>query len=164
MKSPSVKICYFIGAILCFVGLGFALYLEYVDQLPPCPLCQLQRIVIGVMGVIFFTALFHSPTKLSAKIYGFIITFVGIIGMLLAGRQIYLQQTIPSHLQQECVPGLSYLFSIMPFGEALKTAIQGSGNCAKVMWQFLGLNIAEWSFIIFVVLILLSLWQIKNVK
>lgn len=164
MKLPSVKSFYLIGFLCCAAALGGALYLEYSQALAPCPLCQLQRIALGIIGALFFTALFFNPSKLSTKIYGVSISFFGIIGMLLAGRQIYLQHLPANSMTGECIPGLRYLFSIMPVREALKTAIKGSSNCADVLWKFLGLNLAEWTFIIFTCLLLLALWQIKRVK
>jgi disulfide bond formation protein DsbB len=45
-----------------------------------------------------------------------------------------------------------------PLGTTLQKLIQGTGECAKVDWTFLGMSIAEWSLACFVALALYALW------
>lgn len=163
MKFPSIKICYFFGFIVCAAMIGFALHLEYADNLLPCPLCQLQRIVLGIIGILFFLAMLTPVKRITILIYGFTISVFSTCGFLLAGRQIYLQH-LPSGVQESCGAGLSYLFKVFSVNQALMMAIKGTGECAKVVWRFLGLNIAEWSFIVFVLLAVLALVQIARIR
>jgi disulfide bond formation protein DsbB len=41
------------------------------------------------------------------------------------------------------------MLEVFPFGQALKMILSGSGECAKIQWQFIGLSIPEWSLICF---------------
>ncbi|MDC0910865.1 disulfide bond formation protein B [Candidatus Pseudothioglobus singularis] len=40
----------------------------------------------------------------------------------------------------------------------------GDGNCAEIPWQFLGLSMAGWSFVWFLVILILSLTAIFKSK
>ncbi|MAZ40244.1 MAG: disulfide bond formation protein B [Legionellales bacterium] len=164
MKYPTIRTIYFLGFMVCSLMLSFALYLEYIQGLLPCPLCQLQRIALIIIGLLFLSALMFKPSRISTKVFAFFITLFCVIGALLAGRQIYLQHLPSGSVPGTCVPGLSYLFSMLPFHEAIKTAIQGSSDCAEIVWQFLGLNMAKWTFIAFIFLALTAIWQIKRIK
>ena len=44
-----------------------------------------------------------------------------------------------------------------PLQRAIPMIFRGSGDCSKIDWAFLGLSIANWSFVCFVVLGLLTL-------
>ncbi|MBI3067536.1 MAG: disulfide bond formation protein B [Betaproteobacteria bacterium] len=52
----------------------------------------------------------------------------------------------------ECGPGLEYMLRRFPLHRALEKVLAGSGECAEVGWTFLGLSIAGWSLVWFVLL------------
>ena len=43
------------------------------------------------------------------------------------------------------------MIETFPLQRALPMIFKGSGDCSKVDWTFLGLSIANWSFVAFVV-------------
>ena len=45
-----------------------------------------------------------------------------------------------------------------PLGRAIPMIFRGSGDCSAVDWTFLGLTIANWSFLWFAAFTLLALW------
>ena len=47
-----------------------------------------------------------------------------------------------------------------PLGEALNMVLRGSGECAEVLWRFLGLTIPAWTLVAFVFLALLGWTQV----
>ena len=49
---------YFLG---CISLIGYALYLQLVKNLLPCPLCVVQRIAYWLVGLTALLAFFHSP-------------------------------------------------------------------------------------------------------
>ncbi len=49
-------------------------------------------------------------------------------------------------MSRRAQPSLSFL--IMPRG-TLAAMLKGDGNCAEVVWSFLGLSIPEWTLIAF---------------
>ena len=52
------------------------------------------------------------------------------------------------------------LTSRLPLSKTLTNLFRGSGECAEVTWRFMGLSIAEWSLLWFVLFGILSLWAV----
>ena len=48
---PPRRIAYLVAFGVCAGLIAYALYLQYVDGLEPCPLCVFQRIAVIAMGV-----------------------------------------------------------------------------------------------------------------
>lgn len=49
------------------VGMSFALYLEHVKGLEPCPLCIFQRVGLMAMGFVALIAFLHNPVSNAIK-------------------------------------------------------------------------------------------------
>ncbi len=145
-----------LGFILCVILLGAAFYLEYFQDQLPCLLCQLQRMTIAAMGLVFLIAAIHRPQGKSRFVYFTLLLMIGICGLLLAGRQLWLIAHPELVADAPCSPSLSYLVSVLPLNKVILMSIQGSGDCAKATWHFLSLSLPAWSFISFSVLLLLN--------
>ncbi len=162
VKLPDIKACYLIGffvSVSVFVG---AIYLQVEMGLAPCPLCQLQRLFLLLVGLAFLLAALQDPKGLSIRIYGFLGLLFSGFGVLVAGRHLYLQ-FLPSGEAPSCVAGLDYLLNTLPIAEVIKMTLRGNDICAQVGWQFLGLSIPAWSLLFFVFLGLLSILQIWRI-
>ena len=83
--------------------------------------------------------------------------------MLLASRQLYLQ-SLPAELVPSCAPDIDYLISTLPFLEVIILAFTGDGNCAEVLWTFLGISIPGWVFVSLCILMIYCLVIFKNVN
>jgi len=136
--------------------IGFALYLQYFEGLAPCPLCMLQRVVYIVIGLIALLACVHNPYIYGMRKYAIINTIFCLAGMGLAGRHIWLE-SLPADQVPACGPDLATMLEYLPIFEALKNAIMGSGDCAKIDWIMFSLSIADWSFAGFAFLLILHL-------
>jgi len=143
---------YFTIMSACLALLGFGLYLEHGLGLEPCPLCIFQRIAFIVITMIAFIGLLHGFGSLSSRIYGGLMVLAALTGAGIAGRQVWLQH-LPADQVPACGPGLDYILDTFPLAQGLKMVLGGSGECAEVQWQFLGLSIAEWSLFCFLLLI-----------
>jgi len=152
----SSRLFYFLVFLACICLLGFGLYLEHIKGLEPCPLCVFQRIAYILIAMIALTATLQRPAEVSNRIYCGLITLIAFAGAGIAGRQVWLEH-LPADQVPECGPGLEYLLESFPLGQALKMILSGSGECAEVQWRFIGLSIAEWSLICFLILIVSSL-------
>lgn len=139
---------YLLLFIVCLSLLGYGLYLEHYEGIAPCPLCAFQRMAYIAITVIAFIGMIHNPKNVFRIVYNILLLIAGLIGAGIAGRQTWLQH-LPPELVPECGPGLEYMLEVFPLGEALKMILSGSGECAEVHWQFLGLSIAEWSLVCF---------------
>lgn len=156
---------YFLSVVLVCLGLlGFGLYLEHVRDMEPCPLCVFQRMAfIGILGIAL-AATIHGPRHWGRYLYNGLLLVAALIGVGIAARQVWLQH-LPADKVPECGPGLDYILEVFPLTEALGMILSGSGECAEVQWQFLGMSIAEWSllwFLAFAVLALVSIFTAKQ--
>jgi disulfide bond formation protein DsbB len=135
-----------IGFAACAGLIGYALFVQYVQGLEPCPLCILQRVAVMAAGVLFLLAALHDPAERGARAYGVLIDLVAMAGILVAARQIWIISQPPGSVA-ECGASLDYMMAVLPLHEVLGKVLSGSGECAKVDWQFLGLNMPTWVLI-----------------
>src|SRR5260221_12417928 len=58
---PPRRISYFLAFGVCAGLIAYSLYLQYIEGLEPCPLCQFQRACVIGMSLVFFVAGYHNP-------------------------------------------------------------------------------------------------------
>lgn len=147
----------FLGSL---VGMGFALYLEHVVGLNPCPLCVFQRVGLIGMGLFSLIALLHNPaSKGLRKGYSILSTLAISWSVGVAARHVWLQNLPPEQVPS-CGPGLDYLVEALPFKSVLQQVLSGSGECAEIDWIFLGQSLPVWSLVFFTVLLLINLFTL----
>ena len=145
----------FLGSL---VGMGFALYLEHVVGLNPCPLCVFQRVGLIGMGVFSLIALIHNPSSTwLRKGYTMLSTLAISWSVGVAARHVWLQ-TLPPDKVPSCGPGLDYLVEALPFKAVLQQVLSGSGECAVIDWTFLGQSLPVWSLMFFIVLLIINVF------
>jgi disulfide bond formation protein DsbB len=159
MKLNSFRIINLIGFILAVVLLIASYYFEYVEGLQPCLLCLLQRWAMGLVAIVLLIATVHNPRQVGIHIYAAITFVVAIVGIVASARQVWLQH-LPSRSTEVCVPGLNFLLQTRPLPEVIKIMFRGSRECAEATWSFLGLTMAQWALIFFVIFALLGLFQL----
>ncbi|HTN34995.1 MAG TPA: disulfide bond formation protein B [Marinobacter sp.] len=142
--------------IVCASLLGVAFYMEHVMGLEPCPLCWLQRFGFMGAGLVSLLAALQGPSGFGIRIYGFFLILTAGAGLGVAGRQLWLQ-SLPADQVPACGPSVEYMLEVLPFLEVLSTALKGTGDCAKVVWRFLGLSIPGWTAVAFSALIIVGL-------
>lgn len=143
--------------LACAALLGFGLYLQYAQDLEPCPLCLVQRGFFVLIGATALIAAVHNPRGWGKRSYGGAVALFCIGGIATAGRQVWLQH-LPEDQVPECGPDLEFMLEFYPLQEVLGLLFRGSGECAEVVWTFLGLSIPEWSLVCFVALLIAGLW------
>lgn len=142
---------YALGFLACAGLIGFALYLQHYQHQDPCPLCILQRVVYIALMAVFLVAAVHGPGRTGAMIYGGVLLILAGIGAAIASRHVWLQHLPPDRVP-ECGPGLEFTLRKFPLFQALEKIFAGSGQCAEGGWTLLGLTIAGWSLVWFIVL------------
>lgn len=131
--------------------IGFALYLQHVEGQNPCPLCILQRVAWVALGSIFLIAALHGPARAGQIVYGALLFVVAAIGTGVAGRHVWLQH-LPKDQVPACGPDLDFMLRQFPLSQTLQKVLSGTGECAETGWTFLGLSIAGWSLLWFVLI------------
>lgn len=150
-EKLSLRLGYLAGFAICASLLAFALYLQYYEYQNPCPLCILQRVAFIALMAVFLVAALHGPRRTGAYVYSGLLVALAAIGGAVAVRHVWLQH-LPRDRVPECGPGLEYMLNKFPLAQALEKIFRGSGECAEAGWKLLGLSIAEWSLIWFILL------------
>ena len=151
-------------ALITALSMSFALYLQYVVELAVCPLCFTQRVFVIGAGIIAAIAALHGPSSaLGQRLYGVGILAMVAIGGGFAGRHVWLQH-LPIDEVPACGPSVEYMLQTLPFSDTLTILLMGDGNCADVVWTFLGLSIPELTLAMFFALGISTLWLIFRAK
>ena len=141
---------------LCGFALTGALVLEHLEGLAPCPMCLMQRLWVIAVGLAALIGLAHNARW---GIYPMLTAVAAIIGGSFSIRQLYLQSLPPEEVPA-CGPPLEWLLD-GPVSDLLSAMTQGTGDCAEVMWTFLGLSIPAWALVGFIAALALALLQLR---
>ncbi len=139
----------FAAMAIAAVGLlGAAFFLEHQMGLVPCPLCMMQRIWVGVVGLVaLITAVWGGGYRIGAA--G--VTVAALVGSGFSLRQLWLQSLPPDQVPA-CGPDLYYMVEVFPLSEVLLAMTVGTGDCAEVH-PVLGLSIPAWVLLAFMAFI-----------
>lgn len=133
----------FLGFFACAGLMAYALYVQYVMGLEPCPLCIFQRVAVIALGFVFLVAALHNPGRAGAKAYGVLQLVVALAGIAISIRHAWIQAQPPGTVAA-CGAGLSYMLEVNPLTDVIKKVLTGSGECGRVDWRFLGLSMPWW--------------------
>jgi disulfide bond formation protein DsbB len=126
--------------------LAFGLYLQHSVGLEPCPMCIVQRYALILVAILAGVAALWSGRKTQS---------VGLVGMgsmaafgaFVAARQSWLQWNPPEIMS--CGRDFFGMIESFPLKRAIPMIFKGSGDCSEIDWTFLGLSIANWTFLVF---------------
>lgn len=135
--------------VACIAMLAFGLYLQHVVGLEPCPMCIVQRYALILVAVVAgITALVRGKGLLAAG--SGLMVLLSVAGAFVAARQSFLQWYPPQ--EASCGRDLYGMIETFPLKRVIPMIFKGSGDCTKIDWTFLGLSIANWSFVCFTVI------------
>lgn len=146
MNIPGRRVLNVAGFLCCAGLMGFAFYAQHGLLLDPCPLCVLQRVAVISIGSVFLIAALHDPVAWGRRVYALLLAVTAAGGAGVAGWHWRLQNLPPSEVPA-CGPGLDYMLENFPLGDAVQMVFKGSGECAEVVWSFLGLSMPAWVFV-----------------
>jgi disulfide bond formation protein DsbB len=135
-----------LGFLACAGLLAYAYYAQYVMHLEPCPLCIFQRIGVFILGVMFLIAALHDPVAFARRAYALLVALAALLTIGVAARHLYIQ-SLPADSVPACGASLDFMLKIFSLSEVLVKVLTGSGECAKVTWEFLGLAMPAWVLI-----------------
>jgi disulfide bond formation protein DsbB len=141
-------------AVACVAMLAFGLYLQHVVGLEPCPMCIVQRYALILVAIV--TGLTAFADKKGLQMTGsFVTLLLAGFGAFVAARQSFLQWYPPE--VASCGRDFYGMIETFPLKRAIPMIFKGSGDCSKIDWTFLGLSIANWSFLCFTAIALVML-------
>jgi protein dithiol:quinone oxidoreductase len=133
-------------AMACLGLLAFGMYLQHVEGLEPCPMCIVQRyalILVGLLAALGASLAGATARRAAVAAAG----AAAVFGAFVAARQSWLQWYPPEVLS--CGRDFFGMIESFPLRRAIPMIFRGSGDCSAVDWTFLGLTIANWSFLWF---------------
>ena len=143
-------------SVVCVAMLAFGLYLQHVVGLEPCPMCIVQRYALLLVAVV--TGITALANKRVLLLTGSAVTLLlAGFGAFVAARQSWLQWYPPE--EASCGRDFYGMIETFPLQRVIPMIFKGSGDCTKIDWTFLGLSIANWSFLSFagIALVMLAL-------
>ena len=141
------RLIYLAMFLACTGLIGFALYLQHVQGLEPCPMCILQRYAFIAVGVIALVAAIHNPALTGRRIYSGLLAAMAATGGGVAIRHVYLEHNPPKLF--DCGADLGFMLESFSLTEMFPMIFRGTSDCTKVPWRLFSLSIAEWSLICF---------------
>jgi protein dithiol:quinone oxidoreductase len=149
--------------VACAAMMAFGMYLQHVVGLEPCPMCIVQRYCLIAVGVFALLGSLKPSTAGWWKSFGGLALLFSAFGAFTAARQSWLQWNPPEFAT--CGRDFYGMIENYPISRSLPMIFRGSGDCTAIDWTFLGLSIANWSFIAFAgfsIVLLLALFKAKR--
>ncbi|MGH8145496.1 MAG: disulfide bond formation protein B [Rhodanobacteraceae bacterium] len=157
----SFRTAFVVGLLGCIGLLAYALFAEKHLGLEPCNLCILQRVAFLWMALWFLVGGLHAPKARGRWAYVALVLIGAAFGIAIAIRQLWLQ-SLPAGQVPVCGASFPILMAqleahAIPLGQFITVMLRGDGDCAKVTWRLLGLSMAGWTLIWYV---LLGIWSL----
>ena len=144
--------------LMIFLGcaglLTYAIYLQLIKNLLPCPLCVVQRVAYWVAGIAALAAFLQGPQAFGRKVYGAFIVIASAAGAAVALRQAWLVR-YPEAFECGISPEEEFL-NALPLARWWPDMFEANGHCADVTWKFIGLTLPDWSAIFFILFAILA--------
>lgn len=134
-------------AVACAGLLAFGLYLQHAVGLEPCPMCVVQRYALTLVGILAAIGSLWRRCWWQG-LWAALAWLTSGFGAFVAARQSLLQWNPPEIMS--CGRDFYGVIEGFPLRDAIPMLFRGSGDCSAVDWTFLGLTIANWSFLAFV--------------
>lgn len=147
MNHRTMRVIFLLIFLICAGLVSYALYLQLVDGLLPCPLCIFQRMAYWLTGITALLAFLHHPQQLGRRIYCGLILLFSLAGAIVAGRQSWLIR-FPEAFECGISPEEAFLNSL-PLAQWWPEMFEANGDCSDGSWQFLSLTIPDWSLLAF---------------
>lgn len=134
-------------AAISLALLGVALYLQFVENMLPCPLCVIQRYAFAVVALICIVTAFLP--RGAFKPGAVLAAFVSLAGGGVACWHIY----IKAHPTVSCgIDPLETSLNTIPTARLMPFLFQADGLCTTEYPPIFGLSLPQWALFWFVVL------------
>ena len=132
--------------VICLALIGGALYMQIVLGEAPCPLCILQRYALLLIAVFAFIGA-AMPGVRSLTVLEGLVVLSAIGGIAAASHHEY----ILAHPAVSCgIDTLQPIVDGLPLASVLPLVFQVDGFCSTPYPPVLGLSLAQWALLAFV--------------
>jgi disulfide bond formation protein DsbB len=144
--------------VICLALIGGALYLQIALDEAPCPLCILQRYALLLIALFaFIGACLRGRAAITVCEALVVVSALG--GILAAGKHAW----VLAHPTESCgVDVLQPIVDGLPLATLLPSVFSVQGFCTTAYPPVLGLSLAQWAllaFVLTVVLVPVGIWR-----
>ena len=137
-------------ALVSMILLAVALYLQHAKDMPPCPLCVIQRYAFLFAGVFSLLAAWGSAQSKPAKVWNVLALICALTGLGYAAHHLYVQAN-PGF---SCgIDPMETFLNKIPTATAMPWLFQADGLCTQPDF-WLGLSIPTWSALGFALVVI----------
>ncbi len=133
---------------LIIAAMAMGMYLQYVVDLEPCPLCVLQRLGYVVTGLLALPGTVFALGARAQRLLAGLALLTAVAGGAVATWHAYLVVYPPASMT--CGRPFQWFDDDFPLVLWLPKLFRGQGDCLRVDWTLLGLNIPQWALLVFV--------------
>ena len=154
------------GFILCAISLLIAyIYFDMVKELAACTLCVLDRFLLIGIAFLFAISYLTRRAYFFRTIYSLniILCLIGVVSTI---RHIWLQKFQDKDTLDGfgCGGDFFYYISTLPILDAISNIFDNPTPCNDIKWQLFGLSIPMYTFILFLILIIINIKIIRETK
>ncbi|MGN8250048.1 disulfide bond formation protein B [Pseudomonas sp. Marseille-Q3773] len=132
--------------LICISLIGGALYMQIVLGEAPCPLCILQRYALLFIALFAFIAA-AMPGRRSLTFFEALVVLSAVGGIVAAGNHVY----ILANPMVSCgIDTLQPIVDDLPLAKLWPLVFQVDGFCSTPYPPILGLSLAQWALLAFV--------------
>jgi disulfide bond formation protein DsbB len=133
-----------VTALISFALLAFALYLQHVKLMLPCPLCVVQRYAFVAIGLFCLVGAIGNAPKPAASL--------GLLAALSGGGVAIRHIWIQAHPGVSCgIDPVETALNKMVTAEWLPSVFFANGECSTDYPAIIGLSIPQWALLWFVI-------------
>lgn len=141
------------AGVICFALVAYALYLQHVKEMLPCPLCVLQRYAFVTVGLLCF--IFAALPRAATKAGALLAALAALVGGGIAGWHLW----VKAHPAVSCgIDPLETSLNKIFTAELMPFLFKADGLCSAEYEPIIGLSIPQWSLIWFAILAVLLIW------
>jgi disulfide bond formation protein DsbB len=142
--------------LIVAAALGAALYYQHVAGLVPCPLCVVQRAAFAAAGLLALAGLLLPWPRAVAALA----LLPTLAGAGVAAWHSWLVAYPPESMT--CGRPFQWFNDDFPLATWLPKIFRGEGDCLSDSWSLAGLNMPQWSLVMFVVLAVVLLLALRR--
>ena len=137
--------------VICLALIGGALYMQVALGEAPCPLCILQRYALLLIALFAFIGA-AMRSRRSLTIFEGLVVLSALAGAAVAGHHVY-TQFFPA---VSCgIDVLQPIVDDLPLAKIFPLGFQVDGFCSTPYPPILGLSLAQWALVAFVLIVVL---------
>lgn len=137
--------------LICLALIGGALYMQVALGEAPCPLCILQRYALLLIAIFAFIGA-AMRSRRSITVLEVLVVLSAIAGAAVAGHHVYTQ----FYPTVSCgIDVLQPIVDSLPLASVFPLGFQVDGFCSTPYPPILGLSLAQWALVAFVLTIVM---------